>query len=45
MKIKKTKGRKNCIIKGKLKFENDKNSLEAAQLRNKINYLEKFKSM
>ena len=42
---KKTKGIKNCIIKGKLTFENDKNALEAAQLENKINYLEKFKLM
>ena len=37
---KKAKGAK-CIIKEKLKFENYKNCLEATQLENKINYLEK----
>ena len=33
------KGTKNCIIKGKLKFEIDKNCLEETQLENIINYL------
>ena len=36
MKIKKQR-----VIKKKLKFENYKNVLEAAQLENKINHLEK----
>ena len=35
------KGTKKCVIKRKLKFENYKNCLEATQLENKINYLEK----
>ena len=38
---KKAKDTKNCVIKRKLKFENDKNCLEATQLDNKIKYLEK----
>ena len=38
---KKAKGRKKCVIKRKLKFENYKNYLEATQLENKIDYLEK----
>ena len=38
---KKTKGTKTCALKGKLKFENYKNCLEATQLENKINHLEK----
>ena len=41
LKIKNQKGRKKCVIKRKLKFENYKNCLEATQLNNKINYLEK----
>ena len=40
---KKGKGKKNCIIKRKLKFENYKSCLEAIELDNKINYLEKIK--
>ena len=40
MKIKKQKAQKSAI-KRKLKFENHKNCLEATQLENKINYLEK----
>ena len=40
---KKEKGIKKCVIKRKLKFENYKNCLEATQLENKINYLEKNK--
>ena len=39
----KAKGTKRCVIKRKLKFENYKNCLEATQLENKINYLEKKK--
>ena len=38
---KEAKGTKKCIIKRKLKFETCKNGLEAAQLDNKIKYLEK----
>ena len=41
---KKAKGTKVCDIR-RLEFENYKNCLEAAQLDNKINYLEKIKSM
>ena len=40
-KDKKPKGTKKCIKKGKLKFENYKNCIEATQFDNKINYLEK----
>ena len=32
-----------CVIKRKLRFENQKNCLEAAHLENKINYREKNK--
>ena len=39
--VKKTKGTKKCVIKIKLKFENYKNCLEATQLENEINHLEK----
>ena len=41
---KKAKDTKKCVIKRKLKFENYKNCLEANQLENKINYLEKNKT-
>ena len=41
---KKAKDTKKCVIKKKLKFENYKNCLEANQLYNKINYLEKNKN-
>ena len=41
---KKAKGTKNENLKGKHKFENDKNCLEATQLDDKINFLEKIKS-
>ena len=37
---KKAKGTKKCVIKRKLKFEDYKNCLEAAQLKNKIKYLQ-----
>ena len=37
MKIKKTKGKNKCFIKGKLKFEDYKYCLEAIQPQNKIN--------
>ena len=42
-KNKKVKGTKKCVIKRKLKFENYKNCLEATQLENKINCIEKMK--
>ena len=45
IKIKKAKETKNCDIKRKLKFEDYKNCLEAAQIGNKINHLEKMKLM
>ena len=35
---KKAKGTKKCDIKRKLKFEDYKNYLEAAQIENKINH-------
>ena len=41
VKEKKAKGRKKCVTKRKLKFENYKNCLEATRLENKINHLEK----
>ena len=40
---KKAKGTKKCVIKRKLKLENYINCLEAAQLENKIKYLEENK--
>ena len=40
---KKAKGTKKCVIKRKLRFEDYKNCLEATQLENKINQLEKNK--
>ena len=43
MKIKKAKGTKKCVIKRKLKFEDYKNCLEAAQIENIINHLERNK--
>ena len=41
-KDKKAKGTKKCVLKRKLEFENYKNRLEATQLENKINHLEKI---
>ena len=38
---KKAKSAKKCVIKRKLKFESYKNCLEAAQIENNINHLEK----
>ena len=38
---KKARDTKKCLIKRELKFENYKNCLEATQLENKVNYLEK----
>ena len=38
---KKAKGTKSCVIKRKLTFGNYRNCLEATQLENKINLLEK----
>ena len=43
VKIKKQKTQKRVKIKRKLTFENYKNCLEANQLENKMNYLEKNK--
>ena len=40
---KKAKGTKKCVIKRKLKFEDYKSYLEAGQIENKINRLEKNK--
>ena len=37
----KAKGTKKCVMKRKPKFENYKNCLEATQLENKTNHLEK----
>ena len=42
--IKEQKAQKKCVIKRKLKFENNKNCLEATQLENRINYPEKKKN-
>ena len=42
---KKANGTKHCVIKRKLKFQDYKSSLEAAQIENKINHLEKKKLM
>ena len=41
---KKAKNTKKCAIKTKPIFENYKNCLEATQLENKINHLEKTKT-
>ena len=38
---KRAEGTKKCVMKRKVKFEDYKNFLEANQLENKINYLEK----
>ena len=38
---KKTKGTKKCIVKTKIKFEDYRHCLEATQLENKKNHLEK----
>ena len=38
---KKQKGKKKCVIKRKLKFEIYENCLEASQLENQINFIEK----
>ena len=40
-KIKKQKTHKIVLLKEKLKFEDYKNYLEAAQIKSKINHLEK----
>ena len=40
---KKAKGTKKCVIKRKLKFENYKTCLEATQIENETNYIEKKK--
>ena len=38
---KKAKSTKKCVIKRKLKFQDYKNCLEAVQIENKINHLQK----
>ena len=40
---KKANGMKKCVIKQKFKFEDYKHCLEATQLENKLNQLEKNK--
>ena len=40
---KKAKGTKKCVTKRKLKFQDYKNCLEAAQIKRKINYLRRKK--
>ena len=40
---KKEKGKRECVIKRKFKFENYKTCLEATQLKNKLNRLNKNK--
>ena len=40
-KNKKWNSSKNCVLKTKIKFENYKTCLEANQLENEINHLEK----
>ena len=42
---KKSKGTEKCVIKIKFKFENYRNCLQATQLENEINYLEKKKEI
>ena len=41
MKIKNGKGSKQWVIKSKLKFQDYKNCIKAAQTENKFNHLEK----
>ena len=41
--MKKKQKTQKCVIKRKIKFENYKKSLEATQLDNEIEYLEKNK--
>ena len=43
VKIKKQIRKQKCFIERNIKFENYKNSLEATQVDNKIEYLEKSK--
>ena len=43
MKINQEKGTKKCVTKRKLKVQDYKNCLEAAQIENKINHLKKIK--
>ena len=43
MNIKRQKVQKKCVVKIKLKFEDYKNCLEAAQIETKTNHLEKNK--
>ena len=44
MKIKKQKAERKCVIKRKLNFEDYKTCLEATQIENKINHLDKNKN-
>ena len=39
----KSKRHKKCVMKRKIKFEDYKNCLKAAQIENKLNHLEKDK--
>ena len=41
---KKAKDTKKCVIKRKLKFQDYKNCLEAAQIENRLTHLEKNKT-
>ena len=41
MKIKKQKDTNKCVIKRKREFEDNRNCLEAAQIKNKLNHLKK----
>ena len=41
MKIKEQKDTNKCVIKRKRKFVDNSNCLEAAQIKNKLNHLEK----
>ena len=40
---KEAKGTKKCVIKRKLEFQDCRNCLEAAEIKNKLNHLEKSK--
>ena len=45
MKINQEKGTKKCVIKRKIKCQDYRNCLEAVQIENKINYLQKISLM
>ena len=42
MKVKKQKRTKKCVIKRRLKFQDYKSTLEAAQTENKVNHLKRI---